>query len=128
MAKRVYQRVNNAIEGWDALVNDNYTQMEDQPFPLADYASFAGLPAAASNDEAIAIYDDTSATDKKVAVSNGVAWFRLPLMATTVADLSAPIVIAGTGDDADINTNFSSIQAKINALLAVMRVAKSLAP
>lgn len=126
MAKKTYLRVTSAIEGWDALLNTNYTQMEDDPLPIGDFSSFGALPAAASNDEAIAIYDDTSGTDKKLALCNGAAWFRIPLMAAAVADLSAPTTISGTGDDANINANFSAIQTKINALLASLRTARAL--
>jgi len=134
MAKKTYLRVDSAIEGWDAILGTNYTQMEDDPLPIGDFASFAGLPSAAANDEAIAIYDDASGTDKKLALSNGVSWFRIPLMAAANNDLtdssggtSGGDTISAVTDVATAANAIATLAAKLNSLQGKMRTARSLA-
>ena len=134
MAKKTYLRPDSAIEGWDALINTNYTQLEDDPLPIGDFASFVGLPSAGANDEAIAVYDDASGTDKKLALSNGVSWFRIPLEAAANTNLTDNSTGTSGGDTigavssvATAANAIATLAAKLNALQTKMRTARSLA-
>jgi hypothetical protein len=60
----------NGQEGWDAVLRDLIDAMLKRPFPVAEYADFASLPAAASYDRCLACTSDTDT----LYWSTGGAW------------------------------------------------------
>lgn len=63
-------------EGWDSDLNDNLDAIGSTPFPIAEYANKAALPAAGSYDRCIASTSD----DGNLWISNGTTW--LPFQRT----------------------------------------------
>lgn len=61
-------------QAWDALFKDYLRALVARPFPLAEYANFAALPAANQYDRCLAV-----TTDNKLWFSNGTTWKEVPL-------------------------------------------------
>ena len=114
-------------QAWDAEVNANTTRTFGQPFPPVEVNDLAALNSTYNPgdfDRCIA----ATVTPPALWLSNGTAWVPLAQQQAAEADLPAPTAVAGTGDDATINANFSAHQAKINALIAKLETAGILAP
>lgn len=65
----------SAMEGWDALLRDLLTAIAKAPFPVAEYADLASLPAAGSHDRCLACTVDTN----KLYWSKAGAWVEITL-------------------------------------------------
>jgi hypothetical protein len=66
----------SGIEAWDALLRDIVTAIAKAPFPVAEYANLAALPAAGSYDRCMATTIDTS----KLYFSSGGTWREVTLV------------------------------------------------
>lgn len=65
----------SGIEGWDALLRDVITRIASTPFPVAQFANAAALPAAGSYDRCLA----TTIDNNKLWFSNGTIWKEVTL-------------------------------------------------
>lgn len=70
MAKRLFTDLASALEGWDAIINDNLALLRDFPLPIKSYSSPANLPTAGQNNESIAL----TVTPAMLWSTNGTAW------------------------------------------------------
>ena len=84
----------NGQEAWDAVLRDILSAVLDNPFPPAEYANFAALPAAGSYDRCFAVTLDTdilyfssSASWTAVGGAPGVPGW---VWVSTKSDLPAP--------------------------------------
>lgn len=66
----------SGIEAWDALLRDFLTAICKAPFPVAEYANLASLPAAGSYDRCMASTVDTS----ELYFSSGGVWKKVTLV------------------------------------------------
>lgn len=70
MARPSFTDLTQGLESWDAWLNDFKDALVNAPLPVAIYADFSSLPAAASYDQCVAITTDT----KELWLSDGSAW------------------------------------------------------
>ena len=98
MAQPVRNVLNNGQQSWDADVNDNFDQQWDIATPIPEHADFASLPAAAANENSIAMTVD----DGRVYRSDGTAWIQIGQSTNQVNPGSAigrlDISVAESGD------------------------------
>jgi len=73
MAQPIRNILNNGQQSWDADVNDNFDQQWDIATPIPEHADFASLPAAAANENSIAMTVD----DGAVYRSDGTIWIQV---------------------------------------------------
>lgn len=66
----------SGMEAWDAVLRDMLTALSKAPFPVAEYANLAALPAAGSYDRCMATTIDTS----KLYFSSGGTWREVALV------------------------------------------------
>lgn len=60
----------NGQEAWDSVLRDLIASILSTPFPVAQYANLAALPAATSYDRCMACTIDTN----KLYFSDGSTW------------------------------------------------------
>lgn len=121
MSKKSFPSVTSQDEAWDDELNDIVTILEDQPFPLTNYATIAALNSGApsnQNDDGIALVDvddDVDFTDEIIVVSSvaDAAYKKLAWQSTEVPELTdntggsdsdtlaAPTVLTDSPADAD---------------------------
>lgn len=140
MSKKSFPTVTSQDESWDDEVNDIVEILENQPFPITDYATIAALPAANINEEGLAwaqANNDVDYTGDVIVASTGSSWKKLAWQATEVTEIgSAPSITdpADTPADADalrddlvtntipsIESALSTIYTKIDSILAAMK-------
>lgn len=122
MARPTPNTIASGQQSWDADINDTTNTIFNQPFPPHEVADEAALAAFAP-----AAYDRcivATVTPSALWLSDGTAWKRIPLnQDAVIADQAALTAVAGTGDDATINSNFTALRSKINDILAKLRAA-----
>ena len=70
MARPTKKDVDSGLEGWDADMDDNFEVILSTPFPPAEYANVAALPAAALYDGCMAYVADVD----RIYVSHDSHW------------------------------------------------------
>ena len=117
MSRPVYAPVAvvSSIEGWDALITDNFNATADAlanyPLPIAKYAAISGgsgPPTASSYDQCICVANDSVTAGWVIMVSDGAAWNIVPKRAAAQANS-----VAGTLGA--LVTDFNSLLAKLRA-------------
>lgn len=94
MARPTPATISSGLAAWDGEVDDNFGLIFSTPLPLAIYASFAALPAAASYDNCIAVITD----EDVMCISDGTNWQRFsPGSPPTYANF-AGLPAAGAGN------------------------------
>lgn len=82
MSRATHENISSGLFGWDADVNTDFDLIFTNPCPLADFANKGALPAAASNDDSIAVTVD----DHRIYISDTVDWIQVnPKQALIVA-------------------------------------------
>ena len=66
----------SGLESWDAILRDFLAKIVSTPFPVAQFANFAALPAANTYDRCLACTVDTN----KLWFSNGTTWKEVNLL------------------------------------------------
>jgi len=74
--------------------------------------------------DGVMLYDDD--TDK-VMVKHSGGWRTYGQQTTTIAAIGSLTAVSGTGDDAQVNSNINALQAKVDAVIAAMKVANQMA-
>lgn len=81
MSRPTHETITSGLPGWDGDTNTNFTLLFTDPFPLADFANDAALPANATNDNCLAITIDTSQLWISETVNDEwVAPTRIPIL------------------------------------------------
>lgn len=106
MAKRQFNRLDVTPQqaGWDATVNTNFERVEEliEDYPWPVYETTGALPAAGSNDRALAFKDEGSG-DWSLYYSDGTTW----QLVTRGADTYAPkLALSKSAESAD-NIDFT---------------------
>lgn len=76
MARPIPDVVLFGQEGWDAEVNSNFDLLFDSAIPVKEFLSFAGLPAAGSFDNCVALVIEPG-FKRRWFVSNGTIWIEM---------------------------------------------------
>lgn len=133
MSKKSFPAVTSQDQAWDDELDDWQDILENQPFPITNYATIAGLPAANQNDEGLAwadANDDADYTADIIVASDGTSWKKLAWQTPEINPItdgsggtsdSSLVAISGSGDDTNINNNFADLAAKLNNLINTMR-------
>ena len=91
-------------QGWNVIWSDNMVRLNDWMTQLwGPTTATDALGSAAVADNATTVADPSATTTDSLTDSSG------GIASTTVA------AVSGTGDDANINNNFASITAQVNA-------------
>jgi len=95
MARPTPATISSGLAAWDGDVDDNFGLIFTTPVPIAIYANFGALPAAASYDNCIAIITD----EDVMCISDGTNWQRFsPGSPPTYANFAALPAAAGRTD------------------------------
>ena len=76
MSRPIPDQVTQGIEGWDAEVNSNFDLIFDSPEPLKVFTTFAGLPAAGSFDNSLALVVEAG-KKQQLFLSDGSNWIAV---------------------------------------------------
>lgn len=108
MARPIPDIITQGIEGWDAEVNSNFDIIFDGPFPPKVFTTFAGLPAAGSFDNCLALVVEAG-KKQQLFLSDGTNWIavnpREPRKLDTSVDAEVPDVIRFNLQLRDIEDN-----------------------
>lgn len=76
MARPVPSQIVQGIEGWDVDVNTNFDIIFTNPVPLKVFTTFAGLPAAGSFDNCLALVVEAG-KKQQLFLSDGTNWIAV---------------------------------------------------
>lgn len=127
MSRNTRKVINNGINGWDALANDNFLFLFDRPLPLLLFSgtisSLESSRPANQNDWCLAICDLTStpADGKQLVFSDGTSWrpfsnWQLRRSVFTENPTSPYTLL--TGDDFVYKSNSTALTLNLPALAA----------
>lgn len=117
MTRPNFTDIPHGVQGWDAVVNDDFALIGTTPVPLALYANAGALPTASSYDKCFAVItDDGSGGGGKPAfvMSNGTTWLLIGTRAATQA--------------ASVAATLGALVTDFNALLTKLKASGLMAP
>lgn len=87
MARPSIDPVVSSVQSWDALINDNFTKLTGDPFPVYYADTVGNLPAANLFDACMAVvWDGTPGNTASLYLSDGSSWTLASGSAVTFLD------------------------------------------
>lgn len=73
MPRPTPQQIQSSVQGWDAILNDWFSNLFTTPYPVPEFANLAALPSANLYDRCLA----ATITPAALYMSDGASWVQI---------------------------------------------------